>query len=65
MHIASENLIVFQQGCELSQKKKEKADQEGRQLMSLNLHFININGKLTLDPTFDLKEPRKDPHYTA
>lgn len=24
MHIASENLIVFQQGCELSQKKKKK-----------------------------------------
>lgn len=64
MHTASENLIVFQQGCELIQKKDE-ADQKGRQLMSLNLHFININGELIVEPTFDLKGPGEDPHYTA
>lgn len=64
MHIASENHIIFQQGCELI-KKKDEADQEGRQLMSLNSRFININGKLILDPTFDLKGPGEDPHCTA
>ena len=41
MHITSENLIVFQQDCQLI--KKDEADYKDGQLMSLNLHMININ----------------------
>lgn len=33
--------------------------------MSLNLHMTTINEETFLDPTSDLKGPRKEPHYTA
>lgn len=43
MQNTSENLIVFQQDCELI--KKDEADYKDRRLMSLNLQMININGE--------------------